>query len=261
MNSSIKKTGSVVGVVGAVGVAMMLAGTARAVEIWDVSWDCTGPANSGAGLAAFPQSGGINSSTYNPDDKFTGGDSFPGWLTANGNPGGLLYRVFDTSPPPNPITKAGGWTVQWGTIMAGGGTEAEQVSFSDDIDEISVRYTLTGVQLKTLGANTSAVAPVTTTEEHTYRLVRQAASDTVELYLDENESAIASFTPQCVGCDGGNRNNIYWAPSAGPLPNRMEAAWDFMQFHSGATAPIPEPTTLALLGLGGLFLLRRSRRA
>ena len=234
---------------------LMLVGTARAVETWDVEFTGDGDPST-----LFPQSGNVTSSTYDFDDKFTTGDTTPGWLTVlNSAPGeGFLRRNFTISPPPNALTKAGGWTLQWSflsdpTIPTF--TDKEAINWSDDINVIVVHYDedLVTIHNWTQAHEAVASVPVNVLAEHSYRLVRQAGSDTVELYIDESPTAATSLAliapPEIL-------NVVTWGQS-GELPS----AYDYFRWHSGATVPIPEPTTLALLGLGGLVLLGRWRRA
>jgi hypothetical protein len=54
--------------------------------------------------------------------------------------------------------------------------------------------------------------------------------------------------------------NGYLLMSMGTSDARGSVDVDFFAYAPGLIAPIPEPATIALLGLGGMFLIRRKRR-
>ena len=75
--------------------------------------------------------------------------------------------------------------------------------------------------------------------DHTYRLVRQPDSLTVELYIDNDPVAVASITPWPAADhgDAAQLNRVRFAHS------RLNAAWDFFRYHRGATVPRPAAKT------------------
>ena len=83
-----------------------------------------------------------------------------------------------------------------------------------------------------------------------------AGNYTVNVYMD------GSLVPDTfeVSSGGGNDyDDSYIAMGVGATGAMGAIDVDFFSYAPGATAPIPEPTTIALLGLGGLALLRRKR--
>lgn len=97
----------------------------------------------------------------------------------------------------------------------------------------------------------------TTDEFHTYRFT---ISDTHELslYVDDNP------TPVITGHYGIDVSDNWLAFGlAGNALNSGTVEWEYVQWtNAGAFAPIPEPSTLLLLGVaGGAFLFRRKMAA
>lgn len=254
-----------VGTVLAVAGLMALGAGRAAAETFDVYWDAnttdldsdmlTNQVDAAAAAAAGGflswSSPGFGRIGWN--SKFSAANTFPGWITAQGNPGSAIF-----TDPYNGLDKAVGWTYVWGVQGNAFPQSVINVTFvSDDTSVLGIDYNRTStnlvVTLNELGGGPSTSAVVSGPyDEHTFRMVRQAGSATIELYVDENPTIAAQLTPTDI--NGGGTNRLY------PVATSVyEAAYDFFGAHSGAT--IPEPTTLALLGVGGLVLLRRGRRA
>ncbi|MDP7397628.1 MAG: hypothetical protein QF541_12220 [Lentisphaeria bacterium] len=213
-------------------------------EIWDMEFTGKGDPRD-AGFKGRT----VNSATYNPYDKFTGNDVFPGWMTANGNPGGSFYKNSE-----NRNTRADGWTAEWRLSVERNG-QGLALNFNDDTSLVKVIYDAPAntVTLEDyligLDGNTQSVSVSTTIGEravHTYRLVRQPASPTVELYIDNDPAAVASITPW-PAADHGNEGQLEQVIFA---HSPLNAAWDFFRYHSGATIPgaKPAPATSTLRG-------------
>lgn len=199
----------------------------------------------------------MNSSQYNPNDKFTGGDAFPGWLTANGNPGGMFGKNTYTG-----LTKSTGWTFEWKSVSNGGAQVTSNVHQINDNDSLlRIDYGANQITLRD-GYPGSAGGGMTSTAalnlaggaEHTFRLVRQAGSSTVELYVDGNfTTPAAQITPfsyaqgfNNVVADSGNLNSMHLGNSL------YENAYDFVRLHGGSTpvATVPPPSTAAAWQVG-----------
>ena len=140
--------------------------TYQGIDPWGGAWEVEDQMI-GQPTIAFTDTGGWNSSRYNPDDIFSNVDVHPGYMTANGNPGGLLQRQFTyastdsadylQNPPAVPdvsgnggetLKKSEGWTVETrinmmtpnfpiGTASRPG--TAEYLQISDDANLISIR--------------------------------------------------------------------------------------------------------------------------
>ena len=208
-----------------VGIGFLQPFIAQGQETWNLEF--TGFGNPGT---VFTNSTNISSSTYNQNSLFTApSGTVPGWLTANGNPGGLLGKDFSG------ITKASGWTVEWdfkahptGTL-----TSTDLVQFADNTNNVSVRYDAGSVQL--FGSSGSSSAPVSldTRQDHSYRLIRQPNSNTVGLYIDNNfTSPATSFTPASTS---SNLNRVRWGSST------FEAAYDYFRYKTGSSLPAAPP--------------------
>ena len=210
-------------------VNLSLAGSAQVggLEIWDLDFSGSGNPD-----LVLTESTGINSSTYIFDSRFTAPrGTVPGWLTVSGNPGGLLRKDFTSN------TKAGGWTAEWGLKghPAAVLPSTNVVQFADDTNLINIRYQENQVQLFGAAGRSSAPVNLDVRQNHTYRLVRQPSSSTVELYIDNNTSPAVALTPDL----GGNLNRIVAGPS------HFESAFDFIRYKSGASLPSPPTPTAA----------------
>ncbi len=184
----------------------------------------------------------VNGSTFNFYDKLTNFDVFPGWMTANGNPGGYFYKEGEDSN-----TRAGGWTAQWRLAVENSG-RGLALNFNDDTSLVKVLYDepantvtledyLVGLEGNTQSVNVSVDLDHRTV--HTYRLVRQPDSPTVELYIDNDPVAVASITPWRAADhgDAAQLKRVMFAHSG------LNAAWDFFRYHRGATVPKSESIT------------------
>jgi hypothetical protein len=204
-------------------------------EVWDMEFTGKGdPRDVGF------EGHGVNGATYNFYDKFTNIDVMPGWMTANGNPGGVFYK-----DPEKGNTKAGGWTAEWRLSVERSG-QGLALNFNDDTSLVKVIYdapanTVTLQDyLIALDGNTQSVSVSTTLGDravHIYRLVRQPDSLTVELYIDNDPVAVASITPWPAADhgDAAALERVRFAHS------NLNAAWDFFRYHSGAVIPSADP--------------------
>ena len=206
-------------------------------EVWDMEFTGKGDPRD-VGFKGHE----VNSSTHNFYDKFTNFDVMPGWMTANGNPHGYFYR-----DPEKRNTRADGWTAEWRLSVARSG-QGRALNFNDDTSLVKVIYdapanTVTlEDHLIGLDGNMESVSVSTTLGElavHTYRLVRQPDSPTVELYIDNDPVAVASITPW-PAADHGDAAQLQRVRFA---HSNLNAAWDFFRYHSGATIQKPAKET------------------
>ena len=93
--------------------------------------------------------------------------------------------------------------------------------------------------------------------------IAQTAGDTgthdVKIWMDGNIGVPDGEFLVSAGKKDEYDFNGYLLMSMGSSGERGSMDVDFFGYAPGANAPIPEPTTIALLGLGGLALLRRKR--
>ena len=193
-------------------------GKAPADETWDDEFN-------GEGLPGVSGwEGPVNSSMYHTDIP-------PGYLIANGNPGGLFHK-----PLPR-CSKADGWTLEW-AMQAHALQQLEAplplVAWADDSNALNLVYSRDSVTLKDHLPDSGLRLPLKLDIYHIYRLVRQPASDTIELYIDNRPEPALSITP--AACeqphgDKGSLRRVSWGNSL------YQARWDFVRYHGGATTP------------------------
>lgn len=222
---------------------------------WTLEYDGVGLPTGGSGNF---DNIAMNSSQYNSNDKFTVGDQFPGWLTANGNPGGTFGKPY----PYAGLNRASGWTFEWKSASIAGTQVLSNVHEINDSDSmLRIDYGANQITLRdgypgSGGGGMTSVASVNLAgqAEHTFRLTRQPNSPTVELYIDGNYATPAAqvtpfsyadgFNPALA--DATNLNSMYLGNSA------YENAYDFVRMHGGATpvATPPPPSTAAPWSVG-----------
>ena len=225
---------------------------------WDREWDCTGgpPELEAAGFTHYNS---WNSGRFN-DNYNLAVAHVTGWVTGNGNGGGGIGIEW----PYYGLTKAAGWTVEWKVVTANYQDMGNILVINDDSHMARIRYNVDEVTLAdgypVAGGGTGGVSTyvdLTGLSEHTFRLVRQPGSDTIELYIDWDLSYALQITPffviNPIYADESNLNSVSGFDSL------WEASWDFLRLHSGATIT-PEPVTLLVLALGGLAALVRRKR-
>ena len=246
--------------------APAMAGTIVGTDVdgtpWDYSFDGTDLPD---GTAGEFTNIAMNSAQYNDNYDISGGGHVSGWLTSNGNPGGsygLPNVIIDPGPPSvsqvyPALTKAGGWTLVWNFVHYNNLTKTDVFAIHDDVGGVQIDFAPNLVTIRDgLGAGTASIAvDMSGLTFHTFRVVRQAGSATVELYVDENIAGGVSITPTVAAwpaADGGNVNYLALQSSI------FEASMDWVGLHGGAT--VPEPATMFVLALGGLAALIRRKR-
>ena len=89
------------------------------------------------------------------------------------------------------------------------------------------------------------------------------AADLLEIYVDQ--ALVGSFN-RTTALDNGTAPSLYFGGASSAGTGRIN--WNRIEFVEGATVgfaqivlPVPEPSTLGLLALGGVFFLRRQRKS
>ena len=224
------------------GAGPAMAGTLATPDIdgtpWDLSFD-------GIDLPTLPPEPGgfvniaMNSSQYNADYNIGLGHLL-GWLTSNGNPGGS----YGVAHPTVTLQKALGWTVEWNFVTYNTQTIQSVFAFNDDSHMIRIDYAPNTVTLRDgypeAGGGTGSVSATVDMSDisvaHTFRLVRQPDSDTIELYIDNDFSSPAAqitpfFVVNPIYADESNLNSIHLQSSI------YEMSLDWIGLHAGATPP------------------------
>lgn len=101
----------------------------------------------------------------------------------------------------------------------------------------------------------ASIAFDTSDNFHTFRVIKTGGI--VSLYVDDNESASLSIPYTSFGLWTGPTNSVFLPVSSSIGTSNYDVAY-FAYNLDGTT--IPEPTTLSLIALGGLFL-RQKRKA
>ena len=178
------------------------------------------------------------------------GHAAAGWLTFTGNPGGWIGNNSTAA-----YSKAGGWTAVASFVTYDYAQTNDVLSVNDDTNNIKVRFVQGGIGLVDPAGGSTDMAVVDTAYPgiHTFRVVRQPGSATVELYYDDMTlgNHVAQITPVGSGVDG---LNSVWMPGA----TAFESSWDYFGMHDGAT--VPEPATMLVLAIGGGLVLLGRRR-
>lgn len=102
------------------------------------------------------------------------------------------------------------------------------------------------------GTNTTSLD---TTAWHTYRIVFFDAIDSASLYIDGANSGLTQF-------GGGTMvDTIQFAKYGGEISNTGTAEWDYIRWTNAVAAvPVPEPTSMAFLGLTMILSTAFGRR-
>ncbi len=107
---------------------------------------------------------------------------------------------------------------------------------------------------------------------HHIAMVRDRVNDIHRLYINGVVAVENLSTPGGLDVDDTGTHNLFiggdfFNTSLGRINKPYQGTIDFVKISSGALDPseftmvdIPEPTSLALLGLGGIFLVRRRSR-
>ena len=97
---------------------------------------------------------------------------------------------------------------------------------------------------------------IDTADWHTYRMVfTPGGSEMVSLYIDDVFRLSTSGGP-------GFANAVQFANYTGWVSASASSEWDYIRWtNAGAFAPVPEPSTFALLGAVGVAALAFRRRA
>ena len=218
-----------------------MAGTLATPDIdgtpWDLSFD-------GQDVPTLPPAGGftpfnMTSSTHRANYNIATSSDMDGYLTSNGNPGGSYGVAYPTTT----LQKALGWTVEWNWVIYNTQTVDNVMAFNDDSHMIRVNFAPNTVELEDgypiAGGGTGSVSTTVDMSGltfHTFRVVRQPNSDTIEMYIDNDFTAPAlQITPFFVSnpiyADETNLNSMQLQPSV------FEASLDWIGLHDGATPP------------------------
>lgn len=109
------------------------------------------------------------------------------------------------------------------------------------------------------GSGLTTAATVDPGVFHIYRLtVDQAANPILNLYIDNSPTPAYSTNANWFTSAGFDKI-VFGDISTGGESGKLDV--DYISWTSGVHAPVPEPTAVGLLALGGIALARRSRRS
>ncbi|WP_435893886.1 PEP-CTERM sorting domain-containing protein [Oceaniferula spumae] len=131
----------------------------------------------------------------------------------------------------------------------------------NDTERYFVDITTTGVSYNLNGGGVATFALDTTDGFHTYRLVgdnEAAASTRFHLYVDNVEVTDPNGG---VFSSGTNDSRLLSGDTtSGTFGDSYDIEYASIAYDTAAFAPVPEPSSAALLGLGGIALILRRKR-
>jgi hypothetical protein len=226
---------------------------------------------------------GVDFGNSSPED-IPGGSANPTgnakWLMSGGigteNPLANGYGFFNINPNYTPNS---GFTVEWRmkVLTANNGAD-DKISMQVTTAEVSDRaygWIITYSDQPDLGNGQNQViaerggevfALDTRSDFVTYRLVLDPQNIpagvapgtwmTAEAQLYADGVLLGDVTGPLLS--GSNRSD-FGRLSGSNYAGVIGADWDYVQLHTGGTAAIPEPASIALIGLGALMMIKRRR--
>ncbi len=203
----------------------------------------------------------------------TAAPSNPPWTTplanGSGTSDGTVFTIQTTAAENRYYLMAAGENSPWDAMETNGST----VEFSTRIVSQAAGATTGAVNLTItngsrnfsfilgsdgVGINGDNHYALDTSAFHTYRLTLSGSGTTatMSVYLDGGLTPIIS---SYVSTAGNTANRLYFGDPSGTYGGITE--WEYIAFtNQGAFAPIPEPGTVALMGMGVLGLIYRHRK-
>ena len=170
------------------------------------------------------------------------------------------------------VTAATGWTVETRfklstvdpyyanmQVLVNDGTKWSVAALGPDFllyEDFGMPYIGGGLAV----LDTPILAVDLTDDFHTFRIMSEAGSTKFQMYLDGNQLTLPRGTPQDGLATTPDATKMWWG--GGGVYVDGTSYVDYIRWDgTGGYAPIPEPTTIVLLGFGALGLLRRRKAA